>query len=347
MNALPVSPEYMQRIKSNIIKNIPPGTNKNPLLMKQSSFPTIADYKKWLEYNHTVPKLKEVLTGLKLLVGGSKQELRNRIFIYFSVRDNSTKIQKIVRGFLVRNFFGNFRKFNSLKSQCVNDTDFYTFEPLSNIPYFQMVVLTTPDNKSYGFNISSLHKYITYSAEQIDIENPYTRTSFPQSFINFIMNISENARKYGVEMKNEEESNITVLSFKQKVNARAIKLFHEIDLLGNYTDPKWYLDLNESKLIRLLDELFDIWAYRSQASIELKQKIYPPHGMPFTYNIPYGLLTRYELLNKILELLERFVYFAVDLDSKKLGAFYVLGALTIVNNDAAEALPWLYDTFCL
>ena len=31
-------------------------------------------------------------------------------------------------------------------------------------------------------------------------------------------------------------------------------------------------------------------------------------------------------------------------EDKSLGAFYVLSALTLVNNDAAESLPWLYQS---
>jgi hypothetical protein len=32
-------------------------------------------------------------------------------------------------------------------------------------------------------------------------------------------------------------------------------------------------------------------------------------------------------------------------ENKALGACYVLGALTIVNENAATALPWLYQSF--
>jgi hypothetical protein len=47
----------------------------------------------------------------------------------------------------------------------------------------------------------------------------------------------------------------------------------------------------------------------------------------------------------ILELLEKFVNTGVDTDSKSLGAYYVLGALTIVNNSAATSIPWLFQSF--
>lgn len=35
----------------------------------------------------------------------------------------------------------------------------------------------------------------------------------------------------------------------------------------------------------------------------------------------------------------------IDNDSKCLGSYYVLGALTLVNENAALALPWLHDSF--
>jgi len=34
----------------------------------------------------------------------------------------------------------------------------------------------------------------------------------------------------------------------------------------------------------------------------------------------------------------------IDRDSRALGAYYILGALTIVNHEAAMALPWLYQS---
>jgi hypothetical protein len=43
--------------------------------------------------------------------------------------------------------------------------------------------------------------------------------------------------------------------------------------------------------------------------------------------------------------LEKFINSGIDQDSKSLGAYYVLGALTLVNEDAALALGWLHDSF--
>jgi hypothetical protein len=48
----------------------------------------------------------------------------------------------------------------------------------------------------------------------------------------------------------------------------------------------------------------------------------------------------------ILDIMEKFVNSGIDKDNKCLGAFYILGAITLVNNDAALALPWLYQALC-
>ena len=53
-----------------------------------------------------------------------------------------------------------------------------------------------------------------------------------------------------------------------------------------------------------------------------------------------------DLRKNILDVIEKFVVTGVDKDSKYLGASYVLSALTLVNIDAATALPWLYQAVC-
>jgi hypothetical protein len=48
--------------------------------------------------------------------------------------------------------------------------------------------------------------------------------------------------------------------------------------------------------------------------------------------------------NAILNVLFKMVNTGIDRDNKCLGAYYVLGALTLVNDSAAQALPWLYQS---
>ena len=46
----------------------------------------------------------------------------------------------------------------------------------------------------------------------------------------------------------------------------------------------------------------------------------------------------------MIRLCENFLFKSLNDEHAGLGAFYVLGALTIVNNDAANALPWLFQS---
>ena len=46
----------------------------------------------------------------------------------------------------------------------------------------------------------------------------------------------------------------------------------------------------------------------------------------------------------VLFIIENLITKGIDKNAKCLGAFYVLGALTLVNSDAASALPWLYES---
>jgi hypothetical protein len=91
----------------------------------------------------------------------------------------------------------------------------------------------------------------------------------------------------------------------------------------------------------------DIWNYRAQLSNETKTNICPPIGDPFRYlSIPY-VNTEQNLWNVrkvLLDIMEKLVNSGVDRDSKALGAYYVLGALTLVNTEAATSLPWLFQS---
>ena len=76
-------------------------------------------------------------------------------------------------------------------------------------------------------------------------------------------------------------------------------------------------------------------------------KIIYPNGRPFG-NLNIHLLFQKDIniiKSKILDIINIFVTKGYDNQHKCLGAYYVLGALTLVSLDAAQSLPWLYETF--
>ena len=92
----------------------------------------------------------------------------------------------------------------------------------------------------------------------------------------------------------------------------------------------------------------DIWTYRTQLTVETKRAICPPNGDPFRNINSYYIHNEPNLDNVrklIVEVLEKLVNSGIDNDSRALGTYYVLGSLTLVNQNAAEALPWLFQSF--
>jgi hypothetical protein len=142
---------------------------------------------------------------------------------------------------------------------------------------------------------------------------------------------------------------LTEVTNKKSIELRILSLFQNIDSLGNYSNPAWFTSLNRINIIKFVRELVDIWNYRAQITNETKRAICPPLGNPFQNLSMNYILVEHDLDNvrkAIVEVLEKIVNTGVDRDSKSLGAYYVLGALTLVNVEAAETIPWLYQSFC-
>lgn len=66
------------------------------------------------------------------------------------------------------------------RSLCVNDTDFFTLEPLTEIDKHQFISFKDKDNFIYGFDICSLYKLLTDSNGPVT--NPYNRNKIPGFF---------------------------------------------------------------------------------------------------------------------------------------------------------------------
>jgi hypothetical protein len=95
-------------------------------------------------------------------------------------------------------------------------------------------------------------------------------------------------------------------------------------------------------------ELLEIWNYRAQLTNETKRAICPPNGDPFrefNMHIIYTEPDIDDVRKHVLNVLEKLVNSGIDQDSQHLGAYYVLGALTLVNEETALSLGWLHDSF--
>ena len=132
---------------------------------------------------------------------------------------------------------------------------------------------------------------------------------------------------------------------------RTNQLFHHMDQMGNYTHCSWFIQLTSRQLRTFIYELYEIWNYRAQLTIEAKERICPPRGNPFidlprhfiaNFNNPHMHYSYTFLRIRSLSIMEKLAYNAHDDENKKMGILYILSALTLVSEQARDAMPWLY-----
>lgn len=222
---------------------------------------------------------------------------------------------------------------------CNNMEDFLTTEKMTEIDYY-FFISVEDQGFIYGFNIISVYNLL----KKNNPSNPYTRNPFPPEFVRLIYR----RMKLNCLLKQTDHPiyhEIQLPSYDNKIT----ELFQKIDSLGNYTQIEWFIKLDEQQLRKFILELHDIWDYRAQLTSSLKMKICPPFGKPFL-RVPLHTLDQNTNLDKLL--LRTYSYSVMDEllnkaplpEHQSLGAYYILCALTLVNRDVADAIPWLYQS---
>ena len=310
--------------------------------------PTLKSYDILTKYNYKLTQLRAFARHYKLKLDGNKKELVTRIFLYLYLSNYIIKIQKITRGRFHRMYHKLHGPAYKNRSLCTNDSDFITMDSLGDIDFHQFMSYTDADNFIYGFDISSLYNlFMKCDCDPDKFKNPYTRRCFPLSVYKNISRAIQLSKLFKIRINLEiEDDTLNVTSLKA-IELRTLSLFQNIDALGNYTDPQWFLSLNRNQIIKMMRELMDIFTYRAQLENTVKQNICPPHGNPFidiNMNYIHNEVDLNNIRRNVLCVLEKFVNSGINNDSKSLGAYYVLASLTLVNDIAANSLPWLYQS---
>ena len=307
--------------------------------------PTIENYNDITKYNYNISQLKTITKFYKIKISGNKNELVSRIFSYLYLSSHIIKIQKKFRGFIVKKYKDLHGPASINRKLCTNSTDFVTMESIEEIRFHQFISYKDEDQFIYGFDITSLFNLISKSGNII--KNPYNRSLLPEYILKNVKLIIRLSKILKIPIVLNLEDDTQHLSAEKVIELRVLSLFQNIDALGNYSNPQWFLSLERQQIIKLIRELADIWNYRAQLTIDIKRNICPPNADPFRNLSMTYIHTEVNINNirkVVLEVLEKLVNNGIDKDSKSLGAYYVLGALTLVNPDAATSLPWLFQS---
>jgi hypothetical protein len=337
--------EYMNNITTKCEEKMPRVKKAAKVSDDKISTPTIKTYNELVYNNYNAAQLKNFAKHYKLKITGNKKQLLSRIYSYLYFSCYIIKIQKVFRRLLVTKYKKLHGPASLNRKLCTNTDDFVSMEPVEEINFHQFISYQDSDDFIYGFDITSLHNLFLKSGNEI--KNPYNRNKIPEFVFKNIRSLIRLGKILKININLNFEDDTKKLSNEKTIELRALTLFQNIDALGNYSNANWYLTLNRNQLIKFTRELIDIWNYRAQLSNETKRHICPPIGDPFrNLSIQY-IHTEENLWNVrkvILEVMEKFVNSGIDKDSKALGAYYVLGALTMVNSEAATSLPWLFQS---
>lgn len=340
-----INNEYFTFICEKITKNLQTTKKLEKIDGELEYIPKYSEYLYLTKYNYNVQQLKLFAKYYKLKITGNKPQLISRIYSYLYLSNLAIKVQKNIRGCLQR-------KYNSLhgpayrkRSLCTNNFDFLSMDELTNIPNEQFFSFKSDDGFIYGFDILSLHNLI-YKCNGA-VKNPFNQQPLTSKTIENFRSLLRLSRVLKINILTEISDVTKEVSDKKSVELKTVSLFQNIDALGNYSNPQWFLSLNRNQLIKFLRELIDIWNYRANLSPETKKAICHPTGNPFHRQLSFQALQNIENLDDvrkiILDIIDKFVNTGIDKDNKCLGAYYILGALTLVNNEAATSLPWLYE----
>jgi hypothetical protein len=362
-----ISVENELVVKNNILEyyfNLPMKAKKAFIKIVDEDFivPNYKEYNHLLTINYSVSQLKLIAKHHKLKTTGNKEYLKKRLYNYLYFSYNIINIQKVVRYNLTKKYIKLHGPGFYNKTLCSNDVDFCTLDNLTNIPYNQFISFKDDNDHIYGFDVLSLYNLFMKVTKNnktripndltstndglLNVQNPFTNICFSYKVLKQLLEYIKlsSLLKIHIDLNYDD---LVHLSINKQAEMKILTLFQRIDSLGNYTNIKWFLELDKYGLIRFIRELVDIWNYRANLSQETKREIVPPRGNPFydehinVNNLPQYNFT--QIRKYSITIIDLMINKGINENSCLLGSYYVLCALTMVSSEAANTLPWLYE----
>jgi hypothetical protein len=304
-----------------------------------------------------LPELKVIAKERGLRVSGKKEDLKQRVQENIKHHEYAARIQSVFRGKMTRRWI-HLKKMTVAPP--VNETDFYTLEPLAGMEFLCYIdYLDEKNNATYVFNINSL---INMMAKTGALLNPYTREKMDTKLLYRMIEIIHftyilfpgsdliNILKSMREMKDAPMNNVNVPALpidpNKNYSTLANELFMKIDELGNYTNIGWFTNLSNTQLALFVVRMCHFW---SKIDRSLRQKICPRRKLFSEENLGIDNMDQVRTIEEnralVIRIGETLVNDGIDAEHKTLGAMYFLTGLTVVSNEVRQQMPWLYDNY--
>ena len=334
-----------------------------------------SEYERLREEYYTVDQLRYMCAVYHLRTSGlKKNDLVRRLYAYLRCSARfAVPLQAWARGRIVRKYLESHGPAFRDRSLCTNTEDFYTMDELTDIPMQQFFSFRNKTGFVYGFDILSIYKLWrrevlakkealrTEQARRggsdndimtgdnktckVSVKNPYDNQLIPSYAL----------RAMGDMIRLGHLLHLSpVLAVKEKklppektVEMNAVKLFQGINDLGHYADAMWFMELDARQLQFMEQYLADIWFRRAGLSEAVRRRICPRGGVgqriPMLMQRLGDRVSLDDMRAAVMTSMDALVFSGTTLDDRGLGAYYVLGALTMVSRTAAAAMPWLYE----
>jgi len=262
-------------------------------------------------------------------------------------RSKTSAAERIRRWFLIWSPFLKIRRHGLAyfdRSVITNDTDFFSTESIADISSNYLFSFRDTDKHVYGFDLRSIYT-IVYRARISgeDALNPYTRSAISSAHQQKIRVHAKWLQKRGFSV---EWAPLEPPTPEQQWRMKVVDLFTKIDELNYYSSPDWFINLTRQQQRTFYNELHAIWTHRAGLTMTEKNTIVPNYFHSLFRHPPWALMDQsLESLQKInMNVIRMFITSAVDKNDRILGAMYVVSALTLVNEQARNAYPWLYES---
>ena len=317
------------------------------MLKKDIEIITLSDLKYMVDYNLTVNDINLIGKKHKINLKGKKGERLYNCYNILFLKINVNKIIKCWKKYILNNIILTQGPARFKRSICNNNEDFLTMEKMEDIDLIYFFSFTDKDNFIYGFNVKSIKQMI----DRKNLFNPYNRNPLSRKTLDMIKSriIYNKCLGYNIDNEIQKDNNSIMLNQETNIKVKTTKIFQIIDSMGYITNIEWFISLNRIQNIKFIKELYDIWNYRASLTNEKKRQLCPStNGNPFvTVNLQIlnnRSISDLSLKNLTLKILSNFLDISIIDSNKNINAMYILSCLTLVSTDAANSLPWLYQS---